>query len=416
MEGNHAPPVSRELAGRLNGVIARGAATPLTDAEFDRLALEVFAHQFEHNPIYRAYCERRGATPATAREWLDIPAVPTDAFKAAALVTGGDPARAAAVLRTSGTTAGAGARGTHYMLDTGLYRAALRAGFRSALLPDIDIPVDTGEDDARDPPGPPRPGGRSRHPRDTGRDGIRILSLVPDPRDATDSSLSFMIGDVIDSFGDEASGFFVSLSDGQRTRALIEALEAAVAEKTPVLVVGASFAFVHLLDALGEAGARFGLPAGSRAMDTGGFKGRSREIARTELYARIGETLGVGAEWIVNEYGMTEMSSQLYDGVVGSAPALGASRVHRGPGWVRSVAVDPETLKRVAPGEVGILRHVDLANLHSVAALQTADLGVVHEDGAIELLGRVAGAEARGCSIAVDELLEVMARRGPARM
>ncbi len=111
---------------------------------------------------------------------------------------------------------------------------------------------------------------------------------------------------------------------------------------------------------------------------------------------------------------MTEMSSQLYDGAAGSAPALGAPRVHRGPGWVRTVAVDPETLQPVTPGKTGILRHLDLANVHSVAALQTADLGVVREDGAIELHGRATGAEARGCSIAVDELLEVMGRRGPA--
>jgi hypothetical protein len=393
---NRIAPRVRGTAPLIREVIERGASAPLPDEEFDRLALEVFALQYEFNPIYRAFCDRRRAAPGHMSGWLEIPAAPTDAFKAAALVTGGDPTHADAVFRTSGTTAGAAARGTHYMLDTGLYRAALRAGFRSHLLPDaLGQPADPAHH--LDRPG----GGPSRMP---------ILSLVPDPREAPDSSLSFMIGEAIAAFGDAASGYFVSPSSGPRISPLTEALETATAEGTPVLLVGASFAFVHLLDALAESGTKFILPHGSRAMDTGGFKGRSRQIGRGELYDRIGEALGIGGEWIVNEYGMTEMSSQFYDGVAGVAPGSGLPRIHRGPGWVRSVAVDPESLRPVAPGEIGILRHIDLANLYSVAVLQTADLGRVTDDGAIELLGRAAGAEARGCSIAVDELLEAMTR------
>ncbi|MEX2584241.1 MAG: hypothetical protein WD766_13290, partial [Gemmatimonadota bacterium] len=89
------------------------------------------------------------------------------------------------------------------------------------------------------------------------------------------------------------------------------------------------------------------------------------------------------------------------------APGPGARRLHRGPPWLRTVAVDPETLEPLDPGELGVLRHFDLANLHSVMALQTADLGRVSAEG-VELLGRATGAEARGCSIAMDELLAVM--------
>jgi hypothetical protein len=365
------------LRARLLDVIGRGSAARVDDTEFQSLALAVFRHQFEHGPIYRMFCERRGMTPGTVADWLDIPAVPTDAFKSAPLISGGAPADAEVAFRTSGTSAGAGQRGTHYLLESGLYRAALREGFRAHLLPDLE--------------------------------SIRILSLVADPREARDSSLSFMIGEVMRELGAAGSGWYVSAS-GSRISELRKALHVAVTDHLPVLIAGASFAFVHLLDALAEAGESFVLPPGSRVMDTGGFKGRSRVITHAELGAGIADRLGIEAPFIVNEYGMTEMSSQFYDGVAGIVRPLEGGRVHRGPGWVRSVSVDPETLRPLPVGELGILRHLDLANLHSISSLQTADLGVVHPDGGIELFGRATGAEERGCSIAVDELLEAMSR------
>ena len=172
--------------------------------------------------------------------------------------------------------------------------------------------------------------------------------------------------------------------------------------------LGTTFALVHWTDALRESGTRFRLPAGSRLMDTGGFKGRSREVTRAELYGTVGELLGIPAAWCVNEYGMTEMSSQFYDGVAGSALAP-SQRLHVGPAWVRTQATDPETLKPLPHGETGVLRHVDLANLHSVAAIQTADLGITSPQG-FRVLGRAQGAEARGCSLAMDDLLRALGR------
>jgi hypothetical protein len=102
------------------------------------------------------------------------------------------------------------------------------------------------------------------------------------------------------------------------------------------------------------------------------------------------------------------MSSQFYDAVAGDpAAAELADRLHRGPPWVRTRAVDPETLEPLPDGETGVLRHWDLANLHTVAVLQTADLGVTYPGG-FRLLGRAPAAEARGCSIAMDELLAAL--------
>jgi hypothetical protein len=145
-------------------------------------------------------------------------------------------------------------------------------------------------------------------------------------------------------------------------------------------------------------------------MDTGGFKGRSREVTRAELYGAIRERLGIAPEWCVNEYGMTEMSSQFYDGAAGTAPADPAARLHAGPAWVRTRATDPETLDILPHGEVGVLRHWDLANLGSVACIQTSDLGVT-APGGFRVLGRAQGAEARGCSLAMDDLLSALRGR-----
>ena len=382
---------SESLRARLLSVIATGTEGALADEEFDRLARAVFAHQFACNRPYRLFCERRGASPETVAHWADIPAVPTDAFKAAALVCGdaaeieakahlngvqGVATRTSAVFRTSGTTMGAERRGTHYLPDLALYDAALRAGFATHLLPD---------------------GGR-----------MRMLSLIPPPAQAPDSSLSHMAGAVVADFGTAESGGYVSPAGGIDQAGIKGALRDAEAAGEPVCILGTAFAFVHWLDALRGSGTRFRLPPGSRVMDTGGFKGRSREVTREELYGALEERLGIPAAWCVNEYGMTEMSSQFYDGVAGRAPAP-AERLHAGPPWVRTQATDPETLRPLPHGETGVLRHLDLANLDSVMAIQTADLGITLPGG-FRVLGRARGAEARGCSLAMDDLLRALGR------
>jgi hypothetical protein len=171
------------------------------------------------------------------------------------------------------------------------------------------------------------------------------------------------------------------------------------------MLLGASFSFVHLLDAMASRGMALALPEGSRLMDTGGFKGRSREVPREELLAAYAERLGLDPALCVNEYGMCEMTSQFYeaslmDRLEGRAP----SRRLKAPRWVRTQALNPATLRPVEPGEVGLLQHLDLANRGSVVAILTEDLGRVTQEG-IQVLGRASTAEAKGCSITVDELL-----------
>jgi hypothetical protein len=171
----------------------------------------------------------------------------------------------------------------------------------------------------------------------------------------------------------------------------------------PCALLGTSFAFVHALDAL--EGERLPLPQRSRIMQTGGFKGRSREVAPHTLRAALAQTFAVGEGSIVAEYGMTELSSQLYEQTLRAAfENVPRERALWAPGWVRVSIVDPETLAPLPQGSEGLVRIDDLANLDSVAFIQTADLGVLSEHG-LSLRGRASAAVARGCSITADELL-----------
>jgi hypothetical protein len=335
------------------------------DARFEALALELFAFQFAHCPPYARFCAGRGRTPARVTDWREIPAVPAGAFKEMALRSFA-PERECHVFRTSGTATAR--RGALHLDTLALYEASLLPTFRRHLLPDL------------------APGARAR---------IRVLA--PSPAEAPDSSLSHMFGVVLRALGDDSSG--VDVANGAlRADALLAALERAAADATPVALCGTAFAFVHLLDALAARGARLALPGGSRVMETGGFKGRARELPRGALYAAFEEALGVPSERVVNQYGMTELGSQWYDSVLCQP---GAPRRKLGPPWARVRLVDPESGEPVAAGAVQI---VDLANTGSVLALRTADLGRAVSDG-FEVLGRARGAEARGCSIAADEML-----------
>jgi hypothetical protein len=174
-------------------------------------------------------------------------------------------------------------------------------------------------------------------------------------------------------------------------------------------------------------------------METGGAKGRRREITGGELRARIHRALGVEEASVVNEYGMTEAGSQFYDrtlldrwltdtaqggacDLTGSGATPDAPRLKHGPPWVRAVVCDPETLEPARPGAIGVLRLVDLANRFTLSFLQTADLATCPVEGAagpgsgpFALLGRAQGAEARGCSLAAEEWAGARAGRPRSR-
>lgn len=341
------------LHARVAALIDRLADGSRDDAARDALLEELARHQSAHVEPYRRLLESGAGR-----------ALPTDVFRYARVAS--FPAEHdARVFRTSGTTSGR--RGAHALRDLSLYDRAARAAAKHALFPDVER--------------------------------LRLIVLAPRPDDAPDSSLSYMLGRFEQWFGDGEAHW--GWRDGLDLDGVRRALARAVEAGGPVAVLGTSFAFVHLIDAL--EGARFTLPEGSRVMQTGGFKGRSREVAPEALREGIAGTLGVPETHVVAEYGMTELSSQMYERTLRDAlEGRSGPRRYWVPGWVRVTAVDPDTLRPV-DGE-GVLRIDDCANLDSVSAIQTSDLARVHDDGLV-LIGRAPGATPRGCSLAVEEAL-----------
>jgi hypothetical protein len=170
-------------------------------------------------------------------------------------------------------------------------------------------------------------------------------------------------------------------------------------EGRPVLVLATTFALADLVAGLARMGLRFRLPAGSAVFETGGLKGHQREVAPGELAAALAERLGVPPQAVVREYGMTELTSQLYTrSLLGGDPHL-----YVAPHWVRVRVLAPETLAEAPGGETGLVAVFDLANLSSAVHVLTEDLGCM-EEGGLRLLGRAPGAEPRGCSLTVEEL------------
>ena len=340
------------------------------DARFDDLARRLFAFQFAKCPAYGRFCESRGMTPESVSHWQQIPAVPTGAFKELALRCFPEEATVH-TFRTSGTSL---SRSGELHLDTlALYEASLLPTIQRFLFPELG----TGE-----------------------RMTIRVLA--PSPAELPDSSLSHMFGCAIEVLGSDDSGYDMR-GDALDLDSMLRACSAATARREAVAICGTAFAFVHLLDELTQRELRLQLPTGSRIMETGGFKGRTREIARPDLYRALEERLGVPQQRIVNQYGMTELASQFYDSVLHD-PA--GPRRKLGPPWARVRIVDPIGNAEAKPEQIGQIVIHDLANTGSIAAVATADLGRRTQDGeGFEVLGRAQGAEARGCSIAADSML-----------
>ena len=353
-------PGHRGLIVELATLFRAGGSELRREDAFNRLALEVHRFQRTTNATLRRFWD--AATDAEPGAWHEIPPVPVAAFREVPIASGA----AEIVFRTSGTTGGAARRGEHHVASVDLYRASARGNYR-------------------------------RHLFDAS--ALTLVSLVPHPEALPDSSLSAMAGFIAQE--PEVIGAIWAFHP-DRGLDVGAALRAFGAATRPVLVLTTAFALVHLLDALDTAPLM--LPAGSRVLETGGFKGRVAEVDRATLYRRVTDGLGVPASHVVNEYGMTEMLSQAYDGVVGTAPPAG-ERVHRFPPWVRTRALDPGDLSALPPGQPGLLVHFDLANAASVCHILTEDFGLVNADGGVRLLGRVPGAAPRGCSLVAEAFL-----------
>jgi hypothetical protein len=357
-------------------VIVERVTRFLTSSQSDSfadLALAAFAWQFERVEPYRRLCERRGVSPRTVTDWRRVPPVPTAAFKTLTLAA----APAVEIFRSSGTTSekrgGEERRSVHHQPFPDLYRAVIDASFPRFCLPFIGAMGATGR--------------------------LPILSLIPSRQQLADSSLSFMADHVLARWGDPEKSVTAFGPRGVEAAPARSWAGARQREGKPVLVLATAFALVQWLDALERLGLKFRLPPGSAIFETGGFKGRTAEVSREDLLARVRAWLGVPPPSVVREYGMAELTSQCYTGaLLGDDPDLFVA-----PHWVRVRLLDPETLEEVPAGTPGLVCVFDLGNLGSALHVLTEDLGVAQGDG-FRLVGRAAGAELRGCSLVVEEL------------
>jgi hypothetical protein len=352
---------SDALHARVQAGMARGADR----GEWQALALDVAAFQIEHvEPVARLSRARLG--DRAPRSIDEIAALPTDVFRLRRVAAHG-PELDARVFRTSGTSEGAAARGSHAFRTLATYEAGALHAARPLLL------------------GDPRP--------------TRAVLLTPSAQALPDSSLSFMVDLFMRELG-ISSAHAIDESFGLNIDGAIEALTRAELGGEPTIVLGTAFAYVFLLDALAEQ--RFRLAPGSRLMLTGGFKGRTREVPESELRERLSSMLGLPASQLVGEYGMTELSSQLYEPrLLGESIADGT---YRPPPWLFVSAADPTTLEPLPQGARGVARFIDVANVDSSIGVQTMDLVEVQPNGDVRLFGRAPGASARGCSLTVEEI------------
>ena len=355
----HAYSDGRPTYGQLEREIIRLMAMkrPLGDELFDGIALAVHEFQRMHNAPYDAYCRALGGE---VNGWRDIPAAPQSAFKRFAMRAFPET-ETVTTFRTSGTT-GEG-YGSHHFRSMRLYERSIVQGWRHFGLPT----------------------------------GVPQVFLIPRPEQAPYSSLSHMMGTLTE-LAPVGGEHFCVHDDGTLDVGLLERKLDAI--NGPVTLLGTALAFLRWFESP-ESQRRI-LPAGSQAMETGGYKGSGRALAKADLYVMFAERLGLSAASVINEYGMTELSSPFYSRGVG-AP-------HAGPPWTRALVIDGETGAEAAIGEVGTVRLFDLANLGSSLAIQTQDLAVNLGDSRFELLGRDPAALPRGCSRAADEMMGAGAR------
>jgi hypothetical protein len=333
---------------------------PIDEAKWNELAGELFAWQFAQVPAYRRLCLAHQITPENLASWRDIPAVPQQLFKQTLLYAHGS-APPAAIYVTSGTTTGR--PGRQHLLGTDMYRAVSVEGARRAGLFD--------------------------------REEAGLHFLTPSPEEASYSSLSAMFGFWQKAFRQifPRPRFWIRHGHFEFAR-LREILTAQIKTRRPIAICGTAFSFVHLIDAWADL-PPLRLPRGSRLLETGGFKGRGREISKAGLYAQLARTFSVRDPAIWNEYGMSELSSQTY--------ARGAGGLHYAPPWARVLVCNPATGREVGIGKRGMVRWIDLANTDSVLALQTLDVAERTPRG-FRLIGRLPRTEPRGCSLSAEDL------------
>ncbi len=310
-------------------------------ANFEKYALEVFHYQASENPVYKEFLNRVNCNALNINKIADIPFLPIGFFKSHRVVTGAF--REEQVFLSSGTTGMQ--RSKHYVVDSDLYRQSFRKAFEYFY-------------------GSP--------------ENYTILALLPSYIEQQQSSLVFMMDDLIRQSHDKNSGFY--LKDYERLAAIVSSLDASGKK---VFLIGVTYALLDLLEVQ-----TFHLK-NTIVMETGGMKGRRKEMIKSALHQVLQK--GFGVSKIHSEYGMTELLTQAY--------SQGDGRFQTPP-WMQVFIREPEDPFHFLPeGKSGGINLVDLANIHSCSFIATQDLGKKYANGQFEILGRFDHSDIRGCNL-----------------
>lgn len=313
-----------------------------TAADFERLAMQAFYFQYMNNPVYREYCDLLYVDAGAINYIADVPFMPVEFFKSHKVLCDG---REAEVVFTSSSTTGS-IPSSHYVADAELYRKAFTAGFEQFYGKPSDF---------------------------------CILGLLPAYLERNGSSLVYMVDELAKLSGDSNSGFFL-----HNHEELYETICRLEQTSRKYILIGVSFALLDFAEKY-----RLQMKNGI-VMETGGMKGRRKEMVRSELHSILKDSFGVKS--IHSEYGMTELLSQAYSFGDG---------LYRNSATMKVLVREPNDPLCVHASGNGALNVVDLANIYSCSFLQTSDLGQVFDDGSFSVSGRFDSADVRGCNLMV---------------
>ena len=314
-----------------------------TEEEFNTVALQVFKHQFEYNMVYRSFCDLLYIHPSDVRTIEAIPFLPIQFFKSHEVVSSRNNIQE--TFTSSGTTGSLTSK--HLVTDISWYQESFTKGFEHFYGPIEDYTV---------------------------------LALLPNYLERTGSSLIYMVDDFIKKSTSPESGFYLNNLDE-----LAEKLISLDKKGNKVLLIGVSFALLDLIEKH-----QFELK-NTIVMETGGMKGKRKEITREELHSTLSK--GFGTKKIHSEYGMTELLSQGYskgDGIFDCPP------------WMKILTRDTDDPLSILPNsKSGGINVIDLANYNSCSFIATQDLGKIHNNDSFSVLGRFDNSDVRGCNLMV---------------
>ncbi len=311
------------------------------EEDFFPLAKEVFLFQYSNNAIYKSFVDHLRVQPLSVKTITEIPFLPIEFFKSHQLLSTSAPTDF--YFKSSGTTGSNTSK--HYVSDLSIYEKSFRLGFEHFL----------GN------------GNQYCH-----------LALLPSYQERGGSSLIYMVDDFIQHSIYEQSGFYLDAND-----ALKEILQHTINKHIPTILWGVSYALLDWAE-------KNPMPLGNvKIFETGGMKGRRKEITRTELHTKLKNAFQVPQ--IYSEYGMTELLSQAY---------LLQDEIFETPPWMKVLIRDTnDPLSYISEGKTGGINIIDLANVNSISFIATQDLGKKHTPTAFEVLGRFDNSDVRGCNL-----------------